>query len=173
MNEQELAQKYLVFKCVAGSRAYNTHSAHSDTDTRGIFIAPPEYTLGCLKNVGQVEVPGEDTTIYELGKFVQLAANCNPNIIELLFTEKEDILFMDPAFQELRHSRNLFLSKKAKYTFSGYAMAQMKRIRGHNKWITQERKGMEKLKSLWQNGIITKEWLEQNFSENIVKNIIS
>lgn len=135
MNEQELAQKYCIFKCIAGSRSYGTNSEHSDIDTRGIFIAPPEYTLGCMKAVGQVEVPGEDTVIFELAKFIKLAVDSNPNIIELLFTGEENILFIDPAFARLREHRHLFLSKKAKFTFSGYAMAQMKRIRGHNKWI--------------------------------------
>lgn len=135
MKELELAQKYQIFLCMAGSHAYGTNTEHSDIDRRGLFIAPPEYTLGCLKTVEQVEVPGEDTVIYELAKFVKLAADCNPNLIELLFTGEENILFMDPAFAKLREHRHLFLSKKAKFTFSGYAMSQMKRIRGHNKWL--------------------------------------
>ncbi len=137
MNEQELAQKYCIFRCTAGSHSYATNIKNSDVDTRGIFIAPPEYTLGCLKPVEQVEVPGEDTVIYELAKFVKLAVDCNPNLIELLFSDEENILFIDPAFETLRAHRELFLSKKAKFTFSGYAMAQMKRIRGHNKWLNQ------------------------------------
>lgn len=29
----------------------------------------------------------------------------------------------------------MFLSKKAKFTFSGYAFAQLKKIKGHRKWI--------------------------------------
>ena len=135
MKELELAQKYQIFSCMAGSHAYGTSTAHSDVDKRGIFIAPPEYTLGCLKTVEQVQVPGEDTVIYELAKFIKLAVDSNPNIIELLFTGEENILFMDPAFAKLREHRHLFLSKKAKFTFSGYAMAQMKRIKGHHKWI--------------------------------------
>ena len=136
MKELDLAHKYQIFRCVSGSHGYGMSTPQSDVDTRGIFIAPPEYTLGCLKTVEQVQVPGEDTVIYELAKFVKLAVEANPNIIELLFTGEENIIFMDPAFAQLREHRSLFLSKKAKFTFSGYAMAQMKRIRGHNKWIT-------------------------------------
>ena len=173
MKELELAKKYQIFLCRAGSHAYGTNSAHSDVDTRGIFIAPPEYTLGCLKTVEQVELPGEDTVIYELAKFIKLAAEANPNIIELLFTGEENILFMDPAFAKLREHRQLFLSKKAKFTFSGYAMAQMKRIRGHHKWIEQEHRGVEKLRKLWTDGKITEEWLRNRFSEGVVKKVIS
>jgi len=135
LKELELATDNQIFLCRAGSHAYGTNSAHSDIDTRGIFIAPPEYTLGCLKTVEQVEVPGEDTVIYELAKFIKLAVDCNPNIIELLFTDDENILFIDPAFEKLREHRHWFLSGKARFTFSGYAMAQLKRIRGHHKWI--------------------------------------
>ena len=136
MNEQELAKRYLIYKCRSGSHSYGMATEHSDLDVRGIFIAPPEYTIGCLKNVEQVEVPGEDTVIFELGKFVSLAAQCNPNIIELLFSDEADILHTSPAFEQLKAHRNLFISKAAKFRFSGYAMAQMKRIKGHNRWIT-------------------------------------
>lgn len=137
MKELELAKQYQIFRCISGSRGYGMSTPQSDTDVRGIFIAPPEYILGCMKTVEQVEVPGEDTVIYELAKFVRLAAQCSPNIIELLFTDDDSILFIDPAFETFRENRHLFLSKKAKFTFSGYAMAQMKRIKGHNKWISQ------------------------------------
>lgn len=137
MNAQELASKYQIFRCISGSHGYGMSTPKSDTDIRGCFIAPPEYVLGCLKTIEQVEVSGEDTVIYELAKFVKLALACSPNIIELLFTGEENILFIDPAFETLRAHRHLFLSKKAKFTFSGYAMAQMKRIKGHNKWIEQ------------------------------------
>ena len=135
MNEQKLANENCIYRCVAGSRAYGTNLPGSDFDVRGVFIAPPEYVIGCLKAIEQVKLPEEDTVIYELAKFVKLAVACSPNIIELLFTGEENILFIDPAFAKLREHRHLFLSKKAKFTFSGYAMAQMKRIRGHHRWI--------------------------------------
>ncbi len=135
MNEQDLANKHLIYKCRSGSHAYGMATEHSDLDVRGIFIAPPEYTIGCLKHVEQVEVPGEDTVIYELGKFVKLAAQSNPNIIELLFSDEADVLYTSPEFERLRANRHLFVSKAAKFRFSGYAMAQMKRIKGHNRWI--------------------------------------
>lgn len=133
--EQKLAEEHLIFMCMSGSHAYGMNTEHSDEDRRAVFIAPPEYVLGCMKNIEQVEVPGEDTVIYELAKFVKLTADCNPNLIELLFTGEENILYIHPAFEEIRKHRHLFLSKKAKFTFSGYAMSQMKRIRGHHRWI--------------------------------------
>lgn len=136
MTERELSTKYLIFKCLAGSRAYGTSTPTSDWDTRGLFIAPPEYVLGAFQHVEQVESKQPDEVIYELGKFIQLAANCNPNIIELLFTDGDAVLYSTPTFERLKANAHLFLSTKARHTFSGYAFAQLKRIKGHHKWIT-------------------------------------
>lgn len=135
MKERELAEKYCIFRCRAGSHAYGTSLPTSDVDTRGVFIAPPTHVLSCIQNVEQAEDKAEDTVIYELKKFLGLAANCNPNIIELLFTDERNVLFIDDAWRRIREHRHLFLSKKAKHTFSGYAMSQLHRIKGHNKWI--------------------------------------
>lgn len=131
---QRLADEYLIFKCITGSRSYGLSGPHSDTDYQGVFIAPPECRIG-LQRVEQHTGKEPDIAIYELAKFIRLAAACNPNIIELLFTDS--IEFIDPAFQKVRDQRHLFLSKVARHTFSGYAFAQLKRIRGHRKWLTQ------------------------------------
>lgn len=173
MNTQEIAESNLIFRCVSGSKAYGTDAKGSDDDVRGIFISPPSIAFDCFQNLDQVVYSERDEVLYDLRKFIKLAAEANPNIIELLFTEEENILFIDPAFEKIRAHRHLFLSKKAKFTFSGYAMAQMKRIRGHNKWINQERRAIEKLQKLWNEGKITEEWLQSKFSEGIVRKIIS
>lgn len=129
--------KYLVYKCLAGSHAYGTNIPGSDTDTRGVFIAPPEFTLSCFQSVEQVQSSEIDETIFELKKFLKLSAECNPNIIELLFTDDKNVLFIDPVFKKIRDNRHLFLSKKARHSFSGYAHSQLHRIKGHHKWIAK------------------------------------
>ena len=165
--EQELADKYCIFKCTAGSHAYGTAiPGVSDIDTRSIFIAPPEYILSCVNSIEQVESSEEDATSFELRKFMKLAAECNPNIIELLFTDDKNVQFLDWPMKMLRDNRHLFLSKKAKFTFSGYSMSQLNRIRGHHKWITQEVKAVEKLRALYAEGKISLEWLQKNFTES-------
>jgi hypothetical protein len=135
MDAKQIATENLIFECMAGSHAYGTSTPTSDVDKRGICIAPPDIALSCVKGFDQYEDPDSDRVIYELKKFVKLAADNNPNIIELLFTGEENILYCHPAFARIRQNAHLFLSKKAKFTFSGYAMAQLKRIKGHNKWI--------------------------------------
>jgi len=173
MKEKEFAEEYCIFRCRAGSHAYGTSLPTSDVDTRGVFIAPPSHVLSCVHKIEQVEDKVTDTVIFELKKFMNLAANCNPNIIELLYTDERNILFMHDAFRRIRKYAHLFLSKKAKHTFSGYAMSQLHRIKGHNKWITQEQKGVAKLQKLWADGKITEDWLRNRFSEGVVKKVIS
>jgi len=136
-NERELAENNLIFKCITGSRAYGIETPQSDTDIQGIFIAPPEYHLGCFNKIEQVLFKSDDgdATYYEIDKFIKLCVECNPNIIELLFNDDCNILRITKPFELLRENAHLFLSKKARFTFSGYAMAQLKRIKGHNKWI--------------------------------------
>lgn len=129
----DMVEKNLIYKCIHGSRAYGLNTSTSDTDIKGIFIPNIEYYFG-MKNVEQQEY-GKDCVIYALKKFVSLARDCNPNIIEILFCEPTDILYSNKFGSELRDNRELFLSAKAKFTFSGYAFAQLKRIKGHQRWI--------------------------------------
>lgn len=135
MQAQEALQQAILMG-VVGSRAYKIHTATSDTDIRGIFIAPQEYYLG-FKTVEQVDGGWEsigqpkDTCLYELRKYIRLAADCNPNILEILWLD--DYLVKTKAGQLLIDNRELFLSTKAKHTFTGYAYSQLRRMDNHRK----------------------------------------
>jgi len=143
MNYDE-ALKHVIFRYVSGSNAYGTEREDSDKDYRGVFIAPlseffrlyvGEDDDGAMKlSVQQVEKPGEDETLYELRKFLKLAADCNPNIIEALFVDRL-ISHRSEIWNRIQAHRELFVSKKARFTFSGYAIAQLKRIRGHRGYL--------------------------------------
>jgi predicted nucleotidyltransferase len=78
----------LICKVVAGSQAYGLDTPESDLDVRGVCIPPKRYLLG-LSAFEQWEQQDDvgDTVIYALTKFVHLALACNPNIIELLYTD--------------------------------------------------------------------------------------
>lgn len=118
-----------------GSHAYGLNISTSDLDIKGICIPPIEYFLGWLKKFEQAESKEPDSVIYDIRKFFQLACDCNPNIIEVLFVEPEDILKNSVVGEFLIHFRTLFLSQKAKHTFSGYAISQLRRIKSHKKWL--------------------------------------
>ena len=149
-------RKHTLLLTVAGSRAYGIHTDSSDVDVKGVAIPPAEYYLGYLKRFEQadkaehmvvfldtlspvelaaVEREKLEGSIYELQKFCKLAADCNPNILDSLFCRDEEVRFISPLGQMLRENRDLFISAKAKHTFSGYAASQLHRIRGHRKWL--------------------------------------
>ena len=109
--------KYIV-RMITGSHAYGMATPESDIDIRGIFIPTKEYFLGFMKRVEQVEAKGEGnvdgTTIYDIRKYLKLASDVNPNVIELLFTPEDCILERTPTYDLLVQNRQLFLSKKAR-----------------------------------------------------------
>jgi len=119
----------------AGSHAYGTNTATSDEDFRGVAIAPVASYLGIGKSFEQYEQKGNpDIVIYDFRKFVKLASQANPNILELLFTDGLDEISIDSykAYNlglGLINMRSLFVTKRARATFSGYATAQLKKIK--------------------------------------------
>lgn len=129
---------------LAGSHGYGLSRPDSDLDYRGVFIAPKKYYLGFdrieQKDSGWDE-PGifpfldgnADTVIYELKKVIQLLAGANPNVLELLWLSQYPVL--TEVGQYLISHRQLFLSKKVKHTYSGYAFAQVKKMETHRKWL--------------------------------------
>lgn len=129
-----------IFVTRHGSHAYGTNIASSDEDFKGVAIPPPEYFFGYLEQFGQAvlkhQVDGIDAAIYDVRKFFKLAADCNPSIIEVLFTAPEDHVHLTHTGAYLLQHRDKFISKKAKHTFSGYAVAQLKKIKSHKKWIS-------------------------------------
>jgi len=133
-----------IFRYVSGSYAYGTERPDSDRDYRGVFIAPMVSSFQVfvgedengLPNAGvqTVHHPKRDEELQELRKFLKLAADCNPNIIEYLYADRL-IAISTPIWEKIRSHRDWFLSKKARFTFSGYCFSQLKRIRTHRGYI--------------------------------------
>lgn len=136
MEERELVLKNLILKARIGSHLYGTNVPESDEDLVGIFVPPAEYLLG-LKRVEEVDlsVKSKDDTgkntaealdfkVYTLEKFARLALDNNPNILEILFVNDENILFVNNVGKELLSLKKEFLSKNIKNRFLGYAFSQ-------------------------------------------------
>lgn len=120
----------------AGSLAYGTNLPTSDVDIRGIFCASPESIRTPFFPVREVTMEDqEDGKLYELSTFMNLYLQGNPNILETLWVDETDILENSAVYDFLRDYRWDLLSSKLAFTFSGYAISQLKRIKGHNKWI--------------------------------------
>jgi len=118
-----------------GSRAYGTHTPESDYDYKGVAVAPRQYRDGYAFRFEQQCIKEPDATIFDIRKFFKLAADCNPSIIEVLWSDPTDVIHCTAAGQLLLDHKHEFLSRKAVYTFSGYAISQLKRIRSHKKWL--------------------------------------
>jgi hypothetical protein len=141
-----------VFVTLHGSQAYGLANEQSDVDVKGICVPPREVENNLFQRFDQAENhpsieedlghlknpknPKFESVIYSLRKFMMLAANINPNIMELLWTDPSD-WFVSKKYpmEKLMANRHLFLSSKAKFAFGGYAYSQLAKIERHRKWI--------------------------------------
>lgn len=114
---------------LGGSKAYGTNKPTSDTDIRGFFLEDIRDVITMRKNTKEeIENRVTDTVIYSTRKFFELLTNCNPNVIEMLGTRLEDVIYATPTAKMLRKNAEMFLSKRAYYSFTGYATAQLRRL---------------------------------------------
>ncbi len=150
-----------------GSHAYGTNIPTSDLDVKGICVPPKEYFHGFQSKFEQAEFSKPDAVMYDIRKFFNLASDCNPNIIEVLFTDESDRVIVTKLGSRLLDIRDKFISKKARHTFSGYALAQLKRINTHYKWIKNPPKSKPTRKgfNLPETPIAPKEQIEAAESE--------
>lgn len=140
MLEQRMAENNLILKVLTGSHLYGTNTESSDKDYVGIFIPDKDYVMG-LRRVEQVEIrtnptssgrrndkDDTDTVLYSLPKFIHLAAQNNPNITEIFFAPQKNLVFVNDFGKRLMESYPLFISKKTKHTFLGYAFEQKRKL---------------------------------------------
>jgi predicted nucleotidyltransferase len=129
-------EEWIIYEVLSGSHAYGLNTPESDEDYRGIMLPPIEYYFSPFKEIYQyIEKKPSDRTIFSLDKFIKLSSQNNPNILELLFIDEKHVKIMTPIAKLLRKNRDLFLSAKCKFTYSGYAYSQISRVKKHKKWI--------------------------------------
>lgn len=121
---------YLQYIVIGGSHSYGTATPNSDIDVRGWYHV---NNLDDLLGLGdsrenQVESSSTDTIFYSFHKFIKLATNCNPNIIELLGVKPYHVVYISPDARYIRDQSEMFLSKRAFVTFAGYATQQLRRL---------------------------------------------
>lgn len=121
--------EFVVLRVVLGSRAFGLSTESSDEDRRGVYLPPADWHWGLVKPPEQVELfaPGVEETVWELEKFLRLALQANPNILEVLWSPL--VLHADEIGTELRGLRTAFLSKRLFQTYSGYVLSQFRLMR--------------------------------------------
>lgn len=152
--------QHTIFLTLAGSQAHGTARDGSDVDLRGVCVAPLSVRLSLFRafeqyegqlpeTLAEVAVPriehhptasrALDTklecVVFDVAKFVGLCASANPNALEILFADERDWVLESPAWRRLHGERRLFLTRKVKQTFCGYALAQLKKIKTHRSWL--------------------------------------
>lgn len=120
---------YLVIR---GSHAYGTNIETSDTDYAGVYIQSMDDILGNSYKE-QINDDGNDIVIYELRRFLELILVNNPNILELLNTPEDCVVYKDPIFDLILENRDKFITKQCANSFSGYAYSQISKAKGQNK----------------------------------------
>lgn len=174
----------LILLHTAGSRLYGNATDKSDWDFRGVFIAPKETKLGILGAVEQLQgidvykslkkagldlVETDDIVIYEISRFAKLAADNNPNCMDTLcvdYNNENYTIYINEKGKELIDNRKLFLSSKLKFTFSGYAISQLAKIRNRDKYLTKYpdvSNVLQEVQECYYNEFIDFTWICDNF----------
>ncbi len=82
----------LLMEVISGSQAYGLATSESDIDIKGVFYLPREYFYG-NDYIDQVNNSTNDIAYYELGKYIELLCRNNPNMLEMLCTPEQYVLY--------------------------------------------------------------------------------
>lgn len=136
MTFEQLKQRQglILMDSISGSVAYNLNIKGSDVDKKGIFIMSKDQFYG-FGQQEQISNGTNDEVYFEIGRFLELLAKNNPNLLELLSTPKDCILYQHPLMELIRPED--FLSKLCLDTFAGYAHTQIRKAQGLNKKINK------------------------------------
>lgn len=128
---------------VGGSALHGAKvSETDDLDIYGVFIEPPQESLGITRlehfvwsTAGNYRRNGPDDVdicLYSLRKWATLAAKGNPTALHFLFVDSDGTANPQQtnAWREILDARQLFISRKAALAFQGFANDQLARLVG-------------------------------------------
>ncbi len=136
MDLNKIADDNKIIEITVGSHLYGTNTPTSDLDYSGVFLPVKELVFG-FQRVEEVDLSitdkneagrntqrAVDRKLYEFRKFVKLALENNPNIIEQLFVNEPNIVYINDAGRALLEERYKFPHKGLLKKFKGYAFSQ-------------------------------------------------
>lgn len=126
----------IIFKGIVGSQAYGISTPTSDVDIKGVFIQPLDDILG-FGYKEQISDSTNDTTYFEIRRFLQLLQSANPTMLELLNLPEDCIIYSHPIMDQIKNQKEKFLVSGCKNSFGGYAVEQIRKARGLNKRIVK------------------------------------
>jgi hypothetical protein len=157
-------QDYVIFEGIIGSNLYGTATKDSDLDIRAVCNTPLKVIINPFEGFEQKDsgFEEEDKVIYDIGKFFKLCTDSNPNITEILFVPESKMISKSKEWNLILENRDLFLSKKAKYTFLGFSYAQLKKAKVHREWFKNppKEKPTRKMFGLTDSPVVSGESLQ-------------
>ncbi len=122
-----LVEEHTILSVVVGSRAFGLATGASDTDRRGVYVAPTEDFWRMAKPPTHVEGPLPEQFSWEIERFCELALGANPNLLEVLHSPLVERRTALGA--ELVELAPAFLSRRVHQTFGRYAQSQFAKAR--------------------------------------------
>lgn len=143
----------MMYETLMGSVAYGVSGDTSDRDVYGFAIPPREHLFPHLAGeiagfgtprtrfenfqVHHVRDPDAlggkgceyDFSIYSIPRFFTLCLECNPNMIDSLFTPQDCVLHLTRVGSLVRERRQLFLHRGVWTRFKSYAYSQLHKMR--------------------------------------------
>lgn len=137
------------YETLMGSIAYGVSSDTSDVDVYGFCIPPKEvlfpHVAGQISGFGKqvqpfdqyqkhgIQIPDHDKiydiNIFNIVKYFRLCYECNPNMIDSLYTPDSVVVRQTKIAENIRAKRDKFLSKLAFEKFGGYATSQLTKVK--------------------------------------------
>jgi predicted nucleotidyltransferase len=147
--------------CRSGSRLYGINNADSDIDVQGCAVPPVKYWLSNLefeqsndaaklqdarfmalftdderKIIAATKLEG---TIYGVKKYIHLAGESNPNVLDGVWAPDSAVLRCDRIGELIRENQKLFLTLSALPRFVGYSVGQLKKMNLHRQYFANPR----------------------------------
>jgi predicted nucleotidyltransferase len=124
--EHSLYERFIILRCVVGSRAYGLAGEGSDTDRRGVYLPPASLHWSLAAVPDRLLDPHTQDCYWELRPFLLLALKATPVVLECLHTPLVE--HATPLAEELLALRNCFLSKLAYEAYRAQADSQLRRL---------------------------------------------
>lgn len=140
----------------AGSHLHGTATEHSDTDLKAIYLADiDDIIMGRDESTQKVSTHNDavrngrddvEIELIELRKFMKDLMSGQTYAIELLFVNKENLIYASPIWNELAFSDTHKVSKNVK-PFIGYCVAQARKYGLKGKRLAATEEVLEVLKT--------------------------
>jgi len=140
MDYLTLAKQNQILKVRVGSHLFGTNTPESDLDYEGIFMPSKQLVFGfglcrevdlsrvCKNEASRNTKDAIDYKVREYRDFCRLALQNNPNILNMLFANDENVIFQNEFGKRLREKKYLFPHLGCLERFVGYGHSQLKKM---------------------------------------------